>query len=423
MKYACAAPALLVVLLAANLVCATETENIGMQVLPAPGPVAIDGAIGDWDLTAGILTCGDVESARDTVSVWVHAMYDANNLYTFWRFNDSTPLNNPGVTVGDLGFQGDCFQARVIVAPNQPDEKTAHLTCWHGRDEHDVIVVEWGRKLDGGVTKDLKTLGAKQAFAVDPDGQHYTQEISIPWAQLAKNGQSPGPGAELRLAIETNFTVGANGRLTNKDCFQPGMTLDRVFTFMSSDQWGTATLARQGHLAPRPVRLSDGREFAVRMDKGLPLVNWTGLIRSRELAGFKSLPLDMPTDGFASVILRAADGTVVRQLLNCEFLTKGRHDVKWDGLTTPNWRQPGEPVAPGNLHGQPRSITPASGCGSKAGPTTAAKRLGIFLPERAIGVVIMARRLPWRPTARRCISAGAVPRRAKRFWPAVSMAR
>jgi hypothetical protein len=347
MKYVCVAPALLVVLLAANLARATETENIGMQVLPAPGPVTVDGAIGDWDLTGGLLTCGDVESARDTVSVWVHAMYDANNLYFLARFNDSTPLNNPGVTVGDFGFQGDCFQARVIVAPNQPDEKTSHLTCWHGRDDHDLIDVGWGRKLDGGTVKDLKALGAKQAFSVDPDGQHYTQEISIPWAQLAKNGQSPGPGAELRLAIETNFTVGANGRLTNKDCFQPGMTLDRVFTFMSSDQWGTATLARQGNLAPRPVRLSDGREFAVRMEKGLPTVDWTGLIRTRERAGFKSLAVDMPSDGFASVILRAADGTVARQLLNCEFLTKGRHDVKWDGLSTPNWRQPGDPVAPG----------------------------------------------------------------------------
>ena len=45
------------------------------------------------------------------------------------------------------------------------------------------------------------------------------------------------------------------------------MTLDRVFTFMASNQWGTATLERAGHVAPRPVRLSDGREFAVRMEE------------------------------------------------------------------------------------------------------------------------------------------------------------
>ena len=37
----------------------------------------------------------------------------------------------------------------------------------------------------------------------------------------------------------------------------------------------------------------------------------------------------------------------MRHLLNCEPLTKGRHELKWDGLTTPNWRQPGDPVAPG----------------------------------------------------------------------------
>ncbi len=150
------------------------------------------------------------------------------------------------------------------------------------------------------------------------------------------------------MAVEPNFTIGANGRLSYKDIFQPGMTLDRVFTFMSSNQWGTATLERQGKLKPRPVRLADGREFAVRMEQGLPAVDWTGLVRSRELTGFKPLQLTMPEDGYVSLILRDAGGTVVRQLLNCELVTKGVHELKWNGLTTPNWRTPGEPVPPGD---------------------------------------------------------------------------
>ncbi len=324
----------------------TETEHYGLQVLPAPGPVAIDGRFDDWDLSGSILVCGDVENARDTVSTWYAALYDADNLYLLARWNDPTPLNNPGVTSGDLGFAGDCLQTRVITSPDQPDEKTAHLTCWRGADGRDVIFAEWGRKFDS-VDKDLKPLGAKQAFTVADDGRHYTQEIAVPWKLLARSGKSPGAGAQLRLAVETNFTVGANGRLTNKDVFQPGVTLDRVFTFMSSQQWGTATLEAQGHVPPRPVRLSDGREFAVRLDGGVPVVDWTGLERKSDLAGFKSIGLDMPADGYASVLLRAGDGSVARHLLNCQPLAKGRHELKWDGLSTPNWRQPGEPVTPG----------------------------------------------------------------------------
>ena len=140
--------------------------------------------------------------------------------------------------------------------------------------------------------------------------------------------------------------------MTIKDCFQPGMTLDRVFTFRAVTQWGTATLERQGHVAPRRVRLSDSRDFAVRHAKtGLPVVDWTGLVKKSEVAGIKSLTFDMPDDGFASVVLRAADGTVARHLLNCETLSKGRHELKWDGLSTPNWKRPGEPVPAWHLSG------------------------------------------------------------------------
>ena len=41
---------------------ATETENLGIRVLPAPGKVVVDGKTDDWDLSAGVFTCGDVEN-------------------------------------------------------------------------------------------------------------------------------------------------------------------------------------------------------------------------------------------------------------------------------------------------------------------------------------------------------------------------
>ena len=37
---------------------ATETEHLGIRILPRPGKVVIDGKTGDWDLSGSILACG-----------------------------------------------------------------------------------------------------------------------------------------------------------------------------------------------------------------------------------------------------------------------------------------------------------------------------------------------------------------------------
>ncbi len=327
---------------------ATQTENLGIRVLPAPGAMKIDGKADDWDLSGGVFACDDVENGREQYAVWSHAQYDAEKLYVLARFIDPTPLNNPGQTAGDYGFAGDCLQFRLITHPGSPLEQGEHFTCWKGRDGRDVMVGEHGVKLDGGTTKDMKVQGAEQAFSVNADGKGYVQEIAIPWKLITKDGKALKAGESFTFTVEPNFTIGVNGRLTIKDIFRPGQQPDRVFTFMSPPTWGTATLDAAGRITPRPVRLSDAREFAVQMTDGVPTIDWTGLINARELAGFKPVAFDMPEDGFISLHLLDSHGTVVRQLLNAEMFTKGRHEVKWDGLTTPNWRTPGEPVPSGD---------------------------------------------------------------------------
>jgi outer membrane protein assembly factor BamB len=325
---------------------ATETEHLGMQVLPAPAKVVIDGKFDDWDLTGGIFACGDAENLRDKYSVWFHAMYDAENLYVLARWNDPTPLNNPGAK-GDFGFMGDCLQFRTVTTDAAGKERTAHWTCWKNRDGEDVVHVELGRQLNEGKIPNAKLQGAQQAFAVDADGQGYVQEIAVPWSLLTKDKQPLKPGARMVMTLEPNFTAGSLGRITIKDIFKPGVQIDRVFTFQGPGCWGYATLEKTGNLKPRAIRLSDGREFAVTMEAGLPVVNWTGLIQTKELPGFKPLRFAMPLDGYVSLNLFAPDGTVARQLLTCAFFAKGEHEVKWDGLTTPYWRTPGQPVEPG----------------------------------------------------------------------------
>jgi hypothetical protein len=346
--------AAILLLLAPTLstVFATATENNGLRILPAPGHMVIDGKTDDWDLSGGIFACDDVEHQRDQYAVWLNAMYDKDNLYILARFTDLTPLNNPGQTIADDGFNGDCLQFRMIAAADTPNERTSHWTCWRGKDGADVMTLQNGKTIDGSQTiKDVKRQGAQQAFTINADGKGYVQELAIPWKFVTKDGTPPAPGASIRLTFEPNFSVGLKGRLTVKDLFQTNTRPDRVFTFMAWPFWGSATFETQaGPVKPQPVRLADGRQFPVSMQGGQPIVDWTGLVRAAELPGFKSIQFTMPDDGFISLNIKASDGTVARQLLNAAFYTKGPHEVKWDGLTNLNAHFPGDPVTAGSYH-------------------------------------------------------------------------
>jgi len=329
---------------------ATETENLGLAIVPAPGKVVIDGKADDWDLSGGIFTSSDAENQHDKFGVWCYAMYDDKNLYLLAHWLDETPLNNPGSVKGDYGFAGDCLQFRTITGTGSPNEYGIHWTCWRDRDGVDFMEAQLGTRFDMGYLKNAKTKGGQQAFIIDADRKGYTQELAIPWMLLCRNGYTPKAGESIIITVEPNFTIGLNGRWSMKDIFKPGVTPDRVFTFMASNCWGYGTLLPKGNITPHPVRLADGREFPVKVAKGTPyglVVDWTGLIKVKELKGFKTITFTMPEDGYISLLIKDPEGTVVRQLLNCAFYTKGKHTVKWDGLTTMNWRTPGTPVSPG----------------------------------------------------------------------------
>ncbi len=338
----------ILVAVAPHVATATPTENVAFRVLPAPAGMDIDGKVGDWDLSGGIFACDDVETRRNHYSVWLHAQYDAGNLYLLARWNDDTPLNNPGQTIADYGFNGDSLQYRTITGGGTSLERGQHFTAWRGRDGADVITIEQGTDFKEGVVKDAKRDGgAQQAFATNADGRGYVQEIAIPWKLLTRDSKPIQAGGSLALTFEPNFTIGTKGRASVKDLFKAGVSPDRVFTFMSSRSWGTATLEAGSTGRTQPVRLADAREFPVRMEDGTPVVDWSGLMKSTELAGFKPIEFVMPEDGFVSINIENSERRVVRQLLNSSFLPKGTHRVKWDGLTNPSWTRPGQPVVAG----------------------------------------------------------------------------
>jgi hypothetical protein len=341
-------PPILLTFILLSSVGATPTENNSIRVLPAPGKVTIDGKANDWDLSGGIFICDDVQTQRDTIAVWLHAMYDKENLYLLAHFKDETPLNNPGQTLADFGFAGDSLQVRIVTHSGQPDERGNHFTAWRGVGGTDIITMQGGKTFKEPTVHDVKTLGAQQGFSIDGDGKGYVQEIALPWKILTRDGEALGAGATFTMTVEPNFTVGINGRMSIKDLFKANMPLDRVFTFQNFPEWGPATLEPKNNVKPQPVRLADAREFNVRMENGVPVIDWTGLIAVRETPGFKPIAFEMPKDGYVSLNIKDGQGVVVRQLLNAEFFTKGRHEVKWDGLPTPNLHVSGPPLPAGS---------------------------------------------------------------------------
>jgi hypothetical protein len=330
-------------------VCATETEHFGLSVLPAPVPVKVDGAYSDWDLSGSVFACGDVEHYRDKFGVWFSAMYDSQNLYLLARWNDDTPMSNPGSTAGNFGWDGDCLQVRVVADYNKPEEQQNVFNCWYGADNKDVVERDSpGKTKRSPKGDDVKPDGAQQAFKKNADGKGYVQEIAIPWALITRDGQPRKAGDSLVLTIEPNFTAGpTNGRMSIKDIFRPGVTLDRVFTFQNKRIWGIATLEKAGKIAPRPIRLSDSREFPVKIENGILVVNWAGIDGEVVKTGFKPIKFTLPEDGIVSLQILNDKGEVVRNLLTAEPIKKGAQEVLWDGLTMSMYRSPGQVVSNG----------------------------------------------------------------------------
>ena len=112
---------------------AQQTSNGELRAVPAPGKVAIDGKLDDWDLSGEILICYDLARLADVYSVRAAAMYDATDLYLSFRFKDKTPLVNyvdPKAEPGG-GWKSDSVELRMKT------DRVAHLQCWYytGRKE------------------------------------------------------------------------------------------------------------------------------------------------------------------------------------------------------------------------------------------------------------------------------------------------
>jgi hypothetical protein len=337
--------------LAAHTVAAEtfQTENQGMQALEAKSPPALDGSLKGWDLRQGIFVCGDVEKDRDRYALWVHAMYDADNLYLLARWVDKTPLNNPGQAIVDQPWRGDCLQLRIRARGGKPSEVICWVNAWRDKVGVSACDINYVGDSKGGTIKNAMEQGVKQGFAALPDKSGYHQAIAIPWKLITRGGEPIQPSDPLQLGLEPNFTHETIGRLSIKDNFKPGIRPDRIFTCDKPLEWGPLTLRREPPTDTWTIRLDDEQRLPVAMVDGLPVVDWSKLAvqQAAKATGVKTIKFDTPEEGYVSMIIKDGAGKIVRHLVNNVKFPKGANEAAWDGLTELNWQTPGKPVKPG----------------------------------------------------------------------------
>ena len=96
----------------------------------------------------------------------------------------------------------------------------------------------------------------------------------------------------------------------------------------------------------RPLPLSPGLLYSHRMRSphACPLLLAAACALSTAAAPIK---FSLPDDSYVSMIIRDAEGVVVRHPLTCHLLEKGRHSVQWDGRSNPIADKPGDPLPAG----------------------------------------------------------------------------
>jgi len=138
-------------LLASAAVQATETENLNLRNPARSGE--------HGQSTAGRPTgtfraeCSSAamwRTQRDKMSVWIHAMYDADNLYVLARWLDEDANEQPGSIAGDYGWAGDCLQAPAHRGPETSRDPRqmpiCWVTAWRDRDGKDAIDLTFPNK-------------------------------------------------------------------------------------------------------------------------------------------------------------------------------------------------------------------------------------------------------------------------------------
>jgi hypothetical protein len=317
----------------------TMSFNSSVPVVPAPGPVMIDGKVADWDLSAGVWSYNNPTIVAK-YSVWTHLMWDAKGVYFLARFADKTPLRNP-VMGKDFSnsWKSDCYQARVIFDDKTPDEHQMHVNMFYSATEKKpyLIVHHGGLKqkapfdATGPNRPDLlerfsptmEAAGGQIAFRAWDDGKGYDCEAFWPWSYCRLSGKPLEPGQDFVFGIEAlwgghRLADGIKDEKTN-----------RIFMFRARTGWGSALISAKGKLS---VTEEQQALHAARLKRFFDF----------DTHGSIPIAYALPDDREVTIAIDNDKGLRVRNLFGQYPRKAGKLTDLWDGLD-----DAGKPVAPG----------------------------------------------------------------------------
>ncbi len=303
-------------LILAQTASAVQSDNLELLALPAPGKVAIDGKLDDWDLSASILSCPDSATSLDTYAVRSAAMYDRDGIYLSFRWVDQTPMMNmvdpDEPEMFNKGWKSDCLQLRILT------DTQVHMTAWQYHPTGRMMMdINYDQPVGPNRLNGLER-GAKMAFQKDADGRGYVQELFIPWKLLSKSGKVYAAGESFTMGLHFNWGGGDNrtARAMEWTDLVSGPGADRNGFYKATSAWGKIRLSETGHVHLR-------RQPWERSAPSGPNLTTSGPI---------ALKYDLPIAAAATLVIEDANGKRVRNLISGFPRKAGANIDYWDGL-------------------------------------------------------------------------------------------
>ena len=239
------------------------SEISSLDVVAAPGRLAIDGDLSDWDLS-GRFEARCPGSFAESYFVEGSLMYDRQCLYIAARIGDPMPMRNlidPGTdpwsawmggslqlrlsTDRDFGWPLKVMRPSYRHGPDKPipqdtSHSIVHLTLWYFQPrEQPCLELRYGMNLDRGV---VNPPGWQGAFRKAPDGKSYTLECAIPWTLLGAGADPPRTGDELGLCWTVNWSDASGKRWKGQliEIKNPAYSVRGQQTFIFGETWGKA---------------------------------------------------------------------------------------------------------------------------------------------------------------------------------------
>jgi hypothetical protein len=246
-----------------------------VHIVPAPGEIAVDGDLSDWDQSGKFRSaCDEPYSAAHYVEGLM--MYDADYLYVGAHVGDPAPMRsilNPADEEKDcLCWRGGSVQVRVSTSTdldwplegempwpnmtqhgNRPcdiSDNIIHMTFWYYAPEQlPSLHIEYGMDMHGDR---VNPAGYRGAFRRDSDGRGYVFEYAVPWRLLSAEAKPPRGGDVLAACWNVHWSDNGGRRWKGHlvDVLNPDA---RGETYVWGKTWGRAIYHAEGDLPPGVV--------------------------------------------------------------------------------------------------------------------------------------------------------------------------